>query len=620
MNTALPCHIAVYPDEQIGQIEYQEQKGGRVQLDFCRVCTGYLAFHCRCDAPAILVITYGPVTTCMKFTLNITLPAGDFSYADASYIACRYMNWQVRPLSENEPVTCCMESIEWTPSQYDGKHAGGFFCDDELLNRAFSMGAYTGALCVQRNSQAYVTRENNLSLESRRFRDGWKGSCGHNFVLFDGPRRDREAWLGDIRTEALLLYSAMGWWQIGKNSLELFLDQQTPEGYTFGSGTSNQRFLEYNLWLVIALWEYDLYSGDRGFLTAIYPKVEHLWGYLLGQLNQEGFIRGDACWMWTFPREGYGSAIQCILYETMRKGALLAEVMGDTGRQVDLLTRAATLKKRIIERFWDEQRGVLTEVFGLVDTEQPVFLDVNSYAVVFGIVEGEAARRVLTYLREHMWTEYGSATTDRLITKGRLNPDLKTYALKRIITQSEDPAAALRTALYPHNQQVWPFMVGYEVEARLQAGDETGAIELIRLCWGNPAYKETGTFWEMFDIHTGVFADRKISEFDPLDSYNSACHGWSGWVAHLMHRYILGVQPTKAGFRRVAVSPRPGLLRYLCGLVPTPHGVIHVTMEKTEDDWYINISAPAETHIDFLPQSPAFTEGHVFINITKADI
>ena len=39
MNTALPCHIAVYPDEQIGQIEYQEQKGGRVQLDFCRVCT-----------------------------------------------------------------------------------------------------------------------------------------------------------------------------------------------------------------------------------------------------------------------------------------------------------------------------------------------------------------------------------------------------------------------------------------------------------------------------------------------------------------------------------------------------------------------------------------------------
>ena len=49
-----------------------------------------------------------------------------------------------------------------------------------------------------------------------------------------------------------------------------------------------------------------------------------------------------------------------------------------------------------------------------------------------------------------------------------------------------------------------------------------------------------------------------------------------------MGRYYLGVQPTKPGYEEYEVRPVLGDLDWMEGSVPTPHGLIRVTMNREQ--------------------------------------
>lgn len=560
-----------------------------ILLDFGKKVTGYVVIKAESHSQDFFELKYGPVEDCL--ILPLTAPMG--MYQSEHYVACRYLRVGVSSKSlQPQRVFAQKISLYLLPSQYPVDNCGSFCCDNEKLNRVFQRGAYTLELCMQKNSEAcwYRMLERPEFVDS--FARNWRGRYGE-YVIYDAPRRDREAWLGDLRAESLLAYTAFGAYDVVKNTLSLFYDLQREDGNIPGSGSTWMDFVEFAVWGMIASWECYEYTGDKEFLAYMYPHVTRFVAYAEAHCDERGFLFGDGSWMWTFPREGYNCALQMLYAEALRCISAMEREMNN-GTEAE---RLSALRNRILqninETFWDEERGVYREVLQLKTPTMPVFLDVNCYAVVFHIATPDQAKRILAYIKEHMWCEAGSTTLDVKIQEAQLEDGITRYPLTDRIRAAADPCKELVWYMQPHNKMVWPFMNAYEVEARFLSDDIDGAFELISRCWDDQRFSETGTFWEIVDPENPVFNFGPCVHVSKDDCYNSAAHGFSGWIAHLLQAYVLGVKPKKPGFAEVSINPHTGSLTTVEGTVPTPRGSIQVHITKTESVYALHITAPA---------------------------
>jgi len=575
-----------------------------VVLDFGRKTTGYLRLMMGKNTGDAILIEYGPLLASLHVRKIIRMPAEGTVWVDDAYIACRFMRISLlSDAQQQNTIQMAIRELAFVFSAYPCIQKGAFSTNDGLLDRIWETGAYTVQLCVQKHTESSSFNFSHLPEVNQRFIREWKSRYS-SYVIFDGPRRDRETWLGDIRTEALALYGAFGLDSVVKSSLEVFLDLQRTDGTTVGSGGTRQEFKEYNLWWIIAIWECYLHTGDMDFLRLFHPGVEQLLGWILNAMDERGFIFNDNNWMWTLPREGTSSATQCILVETLRCSAKIMEAMGDPVSAVRLTARADLVREAVRRTFWNEEKGIFVDRLMLEETEIPVMSDVNCYAVTFGIAEAEQTRRILAYLRERMWTPYGSATLDQRIEKAVLSPEVRHYGLMNFVRHDPHPEVKIVEYMYPHNRMIWPFMNAYEVEARFLAGDADGAFELIRRCWGNMLEGGTGTFWECVDADSGGFPMKSFLPGSKMDCINSAAHGWSGWVSWILQTYVLGIRALQPGFRRTSVSPNPGSLREVRGVMPTPMGAVSVSIHAGENLLTIDVIHPEgmEIVVDVSPK------------------
>lgn len=105
---------------------------------------------------------------------------------------------------------------------------GSFKCSDERLNKIWETGLYTVQMCMQD-------------------------------FLYDGIKRDRLVWLGDLNPEIRVILSVFDDTSILKQSLD-FMKQRTPLPNYMNGMTS------YSCWWVINQWEYYLHKGDLDYL------------------------------------------------------------------------------------------------------------------------------------------------------------------------------------------------------------------------------------------------------------------------------------------------------------------------------------------------------------------
>lgn len=567
-------------------------------LDFGRKTTGYLHIELEGSSRDSLRLDFGPLRRSLHVRRDIRMPEAGVAYVDGEYLACRYLRLSFRGLSRQPaPISVRIRRLGLVFSGYPAVYRGEFRCDRPELERIWETGAYTVQLCMQKHTASSAYQFDLLPEPNRDFIRNWRSRYSP-YVIFDGPRRDRETWLGDIRTEALVIYGAFGADEVVKSSLEVFLDLQRPDGTTVGCGATWQEFREYNLWWVIAIWECFLFTGDRDFLRYFYPGIRALVGWIRNRQDERGFLFNDGNWMWTLPREGYSSATQCILVRTLEDVAKIEREMDNEPEAARLEADAARIREGINRVFWDGERGIYIDHLRLLNADTPVMSDVNVYAVLFGIADDRQRTRLLSYLRAHMWTPYGSATLDRRIETAYLAPDVRHYGLAGFVRGHPEPEKAIVEFMYPHNRQVWPFINGYEVEARFAAGDEEGAFELMDRCWGNMLRGEPGTFWECVDADTGEFPLRSFFPGSKMDCINSAAHGWSGWISWILQACVLGIRPVSPGFRRIRVSPRLGPLQQVSGRVPTPLGAISAAWVRTEEVLSLDMTLPEGIDID----------------------
>jgi alpha-L-rhamnosidase len=147
----------------------------------------------------------------------------------------------------------------------------------------------------------------------------------------------------------------------------------------------------------------------------------------------------------------------------------------------------------------------------------------------------------------------------------------------------------------------------YVLQARAQAQDYQGCLDLIRSYWGAMLDFGATTFWEDFDL-TWTENAAPIDELVPKGKRDlhadcgdfcykglrhSLCHGWAGGPTAWLTEHVLGLKPLEPGCRRLLIHPHLADLEWVRGTLPTPHGIVSVSHERNADGTVrSNISAP----------------------------
>lgn len=174
--------------------------------------------------------------------------------------------------------------------------AGSFTCSDPQLNQIWETAVYT----VDLNMQDY---------------------------LYDGIKRDRQVWMGDLHPEIRVVLAAYDHVAIIPRSLD-FVRDRTPLPAFMNDISS------YSLWWVINQDELWLWRGDRAYLEAQRAYLIPLLHQLAADVAESGAERLTGRRFLDWPSNGDDRAIHAGLHGLMtwmfRSGARLCEALGDT--------------------------------------------------------------------------------------------------------------------------------------------------------------------------------------------------------------------------------------------------------------------------------------------------
>ncbi len=447
-----------------------------------------------------------------------------------------------------------------------GEYRGHFLSNDRRLNQAWYASAYTFAL--------------------DSFRDVRPGYAYSRPVVTDGAKRDRMLWAGDMGIENLVgNYSLRAGPDVLRRSLQAFSCLQYGDGQLSpdaqiavacprrapppaadasrfpGSAqpildNGALRLPQYTAAWIIAVRDYYMFTGDRGFAHRMMPVVRRALGYFLAHLDG-GLYRtpeGKFTINW-HPRDraaGVDAYTNASVERALVAGAALESRVG-LGRRAARrdLQQAGVLRGAMLARLWDPAADAF--VGNSDDRGRNHTQDAQVESILGGITSPTQSRQALAFIDSHLQTPFGVAT-------GQLD---------------DDPYMG---------RYISPFISSTELLARLSVGDANGALNLIRRTWGQMLAAGPGTVWESMRLD-GL----------PKSGGISLAHGWAGGPVPALSGYVLGIRPTAPGYRHWIVAPQPGDLHFAQGDAPTPHGTIASRWRRGGGTFKLTVSAPRGT-------------------------
>ena len=141
------------------------------------------------------------------------------------------------------------------------------------------------------------------------------------------------------------------------------------------------------------------------------------------------------------------------------------------------------------------------------------------------------------------------------------------------------------------------FMSYFILKALIVSGSDR-TVDYIKEYYGGMIGRGATTFWEDFDI-SWLDGSGRIDEIPAPDKKDlhadygqfcykglrhSLCHGWSSGVLPFFIEEIVGLKILEPGFKKVAVRPDPGSLKYIAAKIPTPYGVMGIEVKNGRTD------------------------------------
>lgn len=405
-------------------------------------------------------------------------------------------------LDENVELTLKEATAIWVFR--DIPYLGAFNSDDRRLNDIWKTGAYT----VHQNMQGYI---------------------------WDGIKRDRLVWIGDMHPEAMTIHSVFGNQEVLRRSLD-YAREATPLPNMMSGMNA------YSLWWIIIQRDLYLYQGNMDFLKAQEEYLCGLVDVMAGKVGKDGRDTFDDHFLdWPSRADVKASAagFHALFILAMEAGATLCRELGAEASMRKCLDVAASLRKaapKVTEEFFKEK----------VAPDAP----------------GRKQAVALMYLAD-------------LITRQQAAGSLLANGASGFST----------------------FYGYYMLEALAKCGKYEEAMHIVSDFWGGMLDLGATSFWEDFDIRWLDNAAR-IDEITPegkVDVHltyggycykqlrHSLCHGWASGPTAWMTKHILGLYPMEAGSKSVMLDPNMGYLKHIEGSLPTPAGVVSVVLDRQGD-------------------------------------
>jgi hypothetical protein len=390
----------------------------------------------------------------------------------------------------------------------DIPYLGSFRSSDERLNQIWLTGAYT----VHLNMQEY---------------------------LWDGIKRDRLVWLGDMHPEVSTIMRVFGYNEVVPRSLDLACRQFPLPGWM-------NNMPAYSMWYFIIHYEWYLQNGDIDFLETHKAYILGLIDQLDEKIDKKGVntIQGRSFLDWPSSPNEKGVKAGC--------RALMVWALQDAEKICTFLNEPEYAKKtaNIVSRLNQlvephnnlKQAAALMAIAGILNAEQTC----NEVVSVGG------AKGFSTF--------YGYYMLQAQALAGQYQPAIDVI------------------------RQYWGGMLDMGATTFWEDFDLEWTKNAARLDEITPAGKT--------DIH-GDFGAYCYPGFR-----HSFCHGWSSGPTAWLSEYVLGVKSLAPGCKKVLVEPHLGDLQWVEGSYPTPYGNINIKHHKDQNGKTISeIKAPKEVEI-----------------------
>lgn len=385
----------------------------------------------------------------------------------------------------------------------DLPYVGSFRCNDERLNRIWQVGAYT----VHLNMQDY---------------------------LWDGIKRDRLVWIGDMHPEVSTINAVFGFQEIVPRSLDLVRD--TTPVTQWMNGISS-----YSMWWVLIHEELWNHYGQKAYLAAQQEYLTALLRRLASMVDEQGGEKLDGHRFLDWPTSENQAAIhaglQALLVMSLESGSRLLSVLGDTETARVCQVAVSRLRQHLPPDNGSKQAAALLALAGLREAGE----------VSNQVLKKDGPRGLSTF--------YGY------------------YVLQALAQAGEYETAIDFISRY------WGAMLDFGA---------TTFWEDFDLAWTNNAAR----------IDELVPPGRKDIHGDYgaycYEGYrHSLCHGWASGPTAWLSQHVLGITPLTPGCKRVRVVPHLGPLQWAEGAYPTPLGPIRVRHERRPDGRIVSdIKAP----------------------------
>lgn len=392
-----------------------------------------------------------------------------------------------------EDITVNLKEVNAIFRYRDIPYLGSFQCDDERLNQIWATGAYT----VHLNMQEYI---------------------------WDGIKRDRLIWLGDMHPETSTISAVFGNDDSFYASMDLATRQYPLPQWLNGMSA-------YSMWYLIIQHDWYMQNGNLSFIQQHKDYITGLVELFDSKVDAEGNdeLGGGRFLDWPSSSnvDGVWSGYRALLVWALTDGAKLCRLLEDEAHAQQCEAVIARLNKQVKDPNNLKQAAALMAIAGLMDAEKAS----QDYLLVGG--------------PKGFSTFYGYYMLDALAKAGHYTEAMD------IISQFWGGMIDLGATTF------WE-------DFNLDWTENCGRIDEFV-----PEGKK--------DIH-GDFGAYCYPGFR-----HSFCHGWASGPTAWMSRHVLGVEILEPGCKKVRITPHLGNLKWAEGTYPTPNGVISIRHEAQAD-------------------------------------
>lgn len=236
-------------------------------------------------------------------------------------------------------------------------------------------------------------------------------------------------------------------------------------------------------------------------------------------------------------RDGYdmvevNTVVNAFHYIGLVRMSQIAEVLGHQSDADEFATKSAKFKSRFNGALWSDANNAYVDGLGSDHSS----LHANLFPLAFGLVPEGRAESVIEFIESR-------------------GMNCSVYAAQ------------------------------YLLEGLYQHGEDQYALELMtskgKRSWHNMIRSGSTIAMEAWD-----------RRYKPNLDWN---HAWGAAPANLIPHYLVGVQPTAAGFEKLVVKPQPGNLASFNAKVPTIRGSVEIAFNRDQGKTELSVATPGNT-------------------------